>query len=49
VLVPLEVYLSDSLNHHYIAKFNLLIEVNGEDFVIHTQQMGVVQGEWGNL
>lgn len=45
-LFPFEVYLADTFNHHYTAKFNLLIKFKEGVMSVHTQQLGVVEENW---
>ena len=47
-LVPFEVYISTMDNKHFIAKFYLLILMNGGAMTIHTQQLGVFRGGWSS-
>lgn len=45
-IFPFEVYLSDKMGKHYIAKFNLLVKLQKGEMSVHTQQIDVSQKEW---
>jgi hypothetical protein len=45
-LFPFEVYLSDEDGKRYIAKFNLLVKMTKGTMEVHTQQMGIRDGDW---
>jgi hypothetical protein len=45
-LEPFEVYISDKSDRRYIAKFDLLIKMKDSSMTVHTQQLGVSEGNW---
>jgi hypothetical protein len=45
-LKAFEVYLSDEHKNRWIARFYLLVIIKNGEIEIHTQQLGIVPGDW---
>jgi len=45
-LFPFETYIADGAGRRYVAKFALLIKMNDGSMQVHTQQLGVQEGDW---
>jgi hypothetical protein len=41
-----EVYLSDEQQIRWIARFDLLVTMKNGEIEVHTQQLGIIKGDW---
>jgi hypothetical protein len=46
ILKDFETYLTDQNGRRWVAQFRLLVMMTNSSMEIHTQQLGVIKGDW---